>query len=316
MVSARSTRIVVVGAGSVGATTAYTLLLRERADEIVLVDVNRDRAYGEALDMQHGLPFIGGVKIRQGDYSDCTDADIVVVTAGAAQKPGETRQDLLTRNVSIVKAIVKDVVTFNRHGILLIATNPVDVLSYFAWKESGWLANRVIGSGTLLDTSRFRYLISRELNVDSRSVHAHIIGEHGDTEVALWSRAMVAGMPLDIDEPTRQRIAADTKNAAYEVIQAKGFTSYAIGLALDRICAAILNDEHAVLNVSTLIDVATTDLLPDTEPHVYLGVPCVVGANGIERIIQPALSDDERQGFQRSAELVRTRIEFASKHEH
>lgn len=305
----KKSRIVVVGAGSVGATTAYTLLLRERADEIILVDVNHAKAYGEALDMQHGLPFIGGVRIRDGNYEDCETADIIIITAGAAQGPDETRQDLLTRNVRIVKSIVRDITKYNQDGILLVATNPVDVLSYFAWKESGLVHNRVIGSGTLLDTSRFRHLIGREMNVDPRSVHAHIIGEHGDSEMAVWSRAMIAGMPLDLDEASRDRIAVDTKNAAYEVIKAKGFTSYAIGLALDKICAAILNDEQSVLNVSALFRFET-GLVRQDEFSVYLGIPCVVGANGIERTIKPILTPDEQTQFLRSAELLKSRIEF------
>ncbi|MCL6631975.1 MAG: L-lactate dehydrogenase [Alicyclobacillus herbarius] len=298
----KPTRIVVIGAGAVGATTAYTLLLRNRADEIVLLDVNADKARGEALDMQHGRPFTGGSKVWAGDYSDCADADIVIVTAGVAQRPGETRQELLSRNVTIVRSVVEQVIAYNDHGILLMATNPVDVLSYVAWRVSGWPAERVIGSGTVLDSARFRFRLGQELGVDARSVHAHILGEHGDTEVAAWSKTNVAGVPVQLPEDQKQRIYTETRDAAYEIIRAKGSTSYAIALALDRICAAILSDEHAVLNVSTrLMDYHGIS-------NLYMGVPCVVDRTGVVRIIDLPLTDDELTLLHRSAAELSKRI--------
>lgn len=231
----KPSRVVIIGMGAVGTTTGYTLMLRQRSSELVFVDVNHDKATGEMLDMNHGLPFTGGVKVWAGDYSDCKDADIIIITAGASQKPGETRIDLLKKNASIFKDIIDRITEVNSHGILLIATNPVDILSYTSWKQSGWPASRVIGSGTLLDSARFRYLIGKNKGIDPRGIHAHIIGEHGDSEVPVWSLANVAGTDLELDEETQQEIFNSTKNAAYEIINAKGATSYAIALALDRI---------------------------------------------------------------------------------
>jgi L-lactate dehydrogenase len=298
----KPSRIAVIGAGAVGATTAYTLFLRERAAEIVLIDVNREKVFGEAFDMQHGRPFVGGVKIWAGDYADCSSADIVIITAGVAQRPGETRQALLTRNAHIVREVVDSVVHCTRQAILLVATNPVDVMSYVAWKQSGLASPRVIGSGTVLDSARFRYLLGDELGVDPRSVHGHIIGEHGDTEVPLWSKTNIAGVPVQLPEGTRDSIYRQTRDAAYRVIEAKGYTSYAIALALDRICAAILHDEHAVLNVSTLL----RDYHGISD--VYMGVPCVVGRDGVERVIDMPLDEVELVNLRKSAEELSARI--------
>ncbi|WP_206922466.1 L-lactate dehydrogenase [Alicyclobacillus suci] len=295
-------RIAVVGAGAVGSTTAYTLFLRERATEIVLVDNNADKARGEALDMQHGRPFAGGVKVWSGDYRDCQDADIVIVTAGVSQQPGETRQALLARNATIVQQIVQEVTRYNETGILLIATNPVDVLSYVAWRTSGWSTERVIGSGTVLDSARFRHLLGEHFTVDPRSVHAHVIGEHGDTEVPVWSTTNVAGVPVELPGMQKADISAKTRDAAYDIIMAKGYTSYAIALALDRICAAILHDEHAVLNVSTLL----SDYHGVSD--VYMGVPCVVGRQGVERVVTLPLAEAEMRNFRHSAQTLAARI--------
>lgn len=300
--SFKPTRIVVIGTGAVGSTTAYTLLLHRRMSELVLIDVNKDKARGDALDMNHGLPFVGNVRVWAGDYPDCKDADIVVITAGAAQKPGETRLDLLKRNIRIFESIIENVTKYNTNGILLIATNPVDVLSYFSWKKSGFPANRVIGSGTLLDSARFRYLIAEELEIDPRSVHAHIIGEHGDSELPVWSRANIAGLPVDLPEDKQNEIFQNTRDAAYEIINAKGATFYAIALALDRICAAILRNESSVLTVSTLLE--GTYGLHD----VYLGVPCIVDHSGVRSILNLELSDKELELLHRSAGTLKEQI--------
>lgn len=300
--SFKPTRIAVIGTGAVGSTTAYTLLLRKRMSELVLIDVNKDKALGDALDMNHGLPFVGGVRVWAGDYPDCKDADIVIITAGAAQKPGETRLDLLKRNIAIFEGIIENVVRYNTTGILLIATNPVDVLAYFSWKKSGWPTNRVIGSGTLLDSARFRYLIGEELNVDPRSVHAHIIGEHGDSELPVWSRAHIAGINVELGEAAKQKIFASTRDAAYQIIKAKGATYYAIALALDRICAAILDNESSILTVSTLIDgMYGVD-------DVYLGVPCVVDHTGVSKVLELPLDGKELELFRTSAETLKEQI--------
>ncbi|MCY9662681.1 L-lactate dehydrogenase [Paenibacillus chondroitinus] len=297
------TKIVIIGVGAVGATTAYTLLLRERVDELVLIDANKGKAKGDAIDMNHGLPFLGRTKVWAGEYEDCRDADIIIITAGAAQKPGETRIDLLKRNVAIFESIMTEVLKYNHDGILLIASNPVDIMSYFSWWKSKWPVQRIIGSGTLLDSSRFRYLIGEELGIDPRSVHAHIIGEHGDSELPVWSLANIAGTRIPFDEETKERIFTNTRDAAYEIISAKGATYYAIALALDRICTAILHDEGAVLNVSTL--------LQDYHgvSNVYLGVPCIVDSSGVREVLKLELSESEREQLHRSAQKLKELIQ-------
>lgn len=298
----KKTRVVVIGVGAVGSTTAYTLLLRRRMDELVLIDANHDKAVGDALDMNHGMPFLGSAKVWAGTYEDCADADIIIITAGAAQKPGETRVDLLKRNVAIYESIIEQVLKYNKDGILLIATNPVDIMSYFSLKRSGWPVHRVIGSGTLLDSARFRYLIGEELQLDPRSVHAHIIGEHGDSELPVWSLANVAGTDLTLDEETKERIFVNTRDAAYQIIEAKGATYYAIALALDRIVTAILRNESAVLNVSTLLN----DYHGVSD--VYLGVPCIVDRTGIREVLKINLNEDEKSLLQKSADKLKALI--------
>jgi len=289
------TRIVIIGVGAVGSTTAYTLLLRERVDELVLIDANQNKAIGDALDMNHGLPFLCRSKVWAGTYEDCRNADIVIITAGAAQKPGESRIDLLKRNGAIFESIVDEVMKYNSDGILLIASNPVDIMAYYSWKKSQWPAHRVIGSGTLLDSARFRYLIGEHLHIDPRSVHAHIIGEHGDSELPLWSLANVAGTDLSLNTGEQEQIFVNTRDAAYQIINAKGSTYYAIALALDRICTAILRDEGSVLNVSTLL----YDYHGVSD--VYLGVPCVVDRQGVREVLDLVISDNEKELLHRSA---------------
>lgn len=299
----KKTKIVIIGTGAVGSTTAYTLLLRNRMDELVLIDAHADKAAGDALDMNHGMPFLGGARVWAGTYADCTGADIIIITAGAAQKPGEPRVDLLKRNVEIFNSIIDQVLPYNNDGILLIASNPVDIMSYFSWKKSGWPTNRVIGSGTLLDSARFRYLIGQRLQIDPRSVHAHIIGEHGDSELPLWSLANVAGTKLQLSDEDKEDIFTNTRDAAYQIIEAKGATYYAIALALDRICTAILRDEGAVMNVSTLL----TDYYGVSD--VYLGVPCIVDRSGIRQTMDIVITDEEQELFHRSADKLKNLIQ-------
>ncbi|MCI3927044.1 L-lactate dehydrogenase [Paenibacillus sp. TRM 82003] len=299
MVTRKATRVAVIGVGAVGSTTAYTLLLRERVDELVLIDANHNKAVGDALDMNHGMPFLGRAKVWAGTYEDCRDAEIVVITAGAAQRPGETRIDLLKRNVAIFESIIGELDKVGAQGILLIASNPVDVMSYFTLKKSDRPVHRVIGSGTLLDSARFRYLIGDALNLDPRSVHAHIVGEHGDSEVPLWSLANVAGTDLELDEETKDSIFAGTRDAAYGIIQAKGATYYAIALAIDRICTAILRNEGSVLNVSTLL----TDYHGVSD--VYLGVPCVVDGQGVRDVLKLEITEEEKRLLHRSADKLK-----------
>ncbi len=231
------TKIAIVGAGNVGATFAYALLQSGLASEIVLIDANKTKAEGEAMDLNHAVPFVHPTKIKAGEYIDCKGAAITVVTAGSSQKPGETRLDLVHRNVDIFKQIVPQIVSNNPDGLLLIATNPVDVLSYASWKFSGLPSSRVIGSGTILDTARFRYLLSQHAEVDPRSVHAYIIGEHGDSEVPVWSLANIAGMRLQdyckanckgFEPEVWEDIYRQTRDAAYQIIERKGETYYAV----------------------------------------------------------------------------------------
>lgn len=302
----KKTRIVVIGVGAVGSTTAYTLLLRNRMDELVLIDSDKGKAIGDALDMNHGLPFLNRTKVWAGDYEDCAEADIIIITAGAAQKPGETRIDLLKRNVIIYQSITDEVLKHNQTGILLIASNPVDVMSYFTWKKSGWPVNRIIGSGTLLDSARFRYLIGEKLEIDPRSVHAHIIGEHGDSEVPVWSLANIAGTELSITEEDKAEIFGNTKNAAAQIIEAKGATYYAIALALDRICTAILANEAAVLNVSTLL----TDYHGISD--VFIGVPCIVDRTGVREVLSLNITNQEKELLNASADKLKDIIKSIS----
>lgn len=300
------TRVAIIGVGAVGSTTAYTLLLRHRMDELVLIDANKEKAIGDALDMNHGMPFMSITKVWAGDYEDCADADIIIITAGAAQRPGESRIDLLKRNVAIYESITDSVLKYNKDGIILIASNPVDVMSYFTWKKSGWPVNRIIGSGTILDSARFRYLIGEKLQIDSRSVHAHIIGEHGDSELPLWSLANIAGTELSLSYEEKAEIFLDTKDAAEQIIKAKGATFYAIALALDRVCTAILRNEAAVLNVSTLL----TDYHGVSD--VYIGVPCIVDRNGVREILPLKINDEEKMLLHSSANKLKEVIRSIS----
>ncbi|MEA5078096.1 MAG: L-lactate dehydrogenase [Anaerolineaceae bacterium] len=301
-------KIAIVGVGNVGATFAYALLGSGLASQIVLIDANKTRAEGEAMDLNHAVPLTHSTKIWAGDYPDCAGAAITVITAGTAQKPGETRLDLVQRNYSIYQSIIPQVVKVNPDGILLIASNPLDVLSYAAMKLSGLPANRVIGSGTILDTARFRYLLSQHAGVDPRSVHAYIIGEHGDSEVPVWSAANIAGMSLtefckmncdSYDQSDYDEIFAQTRDAAYQIIERKGATFYGIGMGLVRICEAILRGQNTVLSVSTLIhDYYGID-------DVYLSLPCVIGREGVQKFMRLPLDEKEVDGLQSSAKILK-----------
>ncbi len=308
---AHPTRVAVVGAGNVGATFAYALMLSGLASEIVLIDQNRSRAEGEAMDLNHAVPFASPARIWAGDYADCAGAAVTVITAGAAQKPGETRLDLVKRNAAIFQSIVPQVAHHNPNGIIVVTTNPVDVLSYVAWKQSGLPSQRVIGSGTILDTARFRYLLSQHFGVDPRSVHAYIVGEHGDSEVPVWSLANIAGMRLQdfccfqdvkYDQAKMDDIFQQTRDAAYRIIERKGATYYAIGAGLARIVETILRDQSTVLSVSTLIDKYYG--IDD----VYLSLPAVIDRAGVEGVLRLDLDEGEIVGLRRSAEVLQSTI--------
>jgi len=302
-------KVAVVGAGKVGSTFAYALLLSGLVGEMVLIDVDRERVEGEAMDLNHAVPLSNPVRIWAGDYADCAGADVVVIAAGTAQRPGETRLDLVKRNAAIFNDVISRITAHNQTGILLIATNPVDVLSYVAWKVSGFPSGRVIGSGTVLDTARLRYLLGEHFGVDARNVHAYIIGEHGDSEVPVWSLANVAGMQLDdfcrredceLGPQIRARIFEQTRDAAYEIIQRKGATYYAVAAGLLRIVESILRDQHTVLAVSSLVP-GYYDI-----EDVYLSLPAVVDRGGVERVLHLPLNEQETEALHKSAAVLRS----------
>lgn len=300
-------RVAVVGLGNVGATLAYGLLLSGLAAEIVLIDSNHAKAEGEAMDLNHAVPFSHPTRIWAGSYNDCSDAAVIVITAGAGQKAGDTRLDLLQHNADIFRQIVPLIVEHNRNGILLIATNPVDVLTALTMKLSGLPGRRVFGSGTILDTARFRYLLSQHFGVEARSVHAYIIGEHGDSEVPVWSLANVAGMRLEefcaaldrsCDWEALHGIFEQTRNAAYHIIARKRATYYAVATGLTRIVEAILRDQNTVLSVSSHVDgiYGISD--------VCLSLPSIVNRNGIERVLHLNLSTEEEEKLRNSAAIL------------
>jgi L-lactate dehydrogenase len=308
---AHPTRVAVVGTGAVGSTFAFALLLSGLASEILLVDANERKAEGEAMDLLHAVPFARTAHVWAGPIEDCRGAAVTVISAGAAQRPGETRLDLVQKNAAIFRELVPRIAEANPDGIIVVATNPVDVLTYLTYRISGLPAARVIGSGTVLDTARFRMLLAEHYGVDPRSVHAHMAGEHGDSEVPVWSSANIAGMPLrdfgtttgiGNDPAALERIYTDTRDAAYQIIERKGATFYAVAAGLVRIVQAILRDQHTVLSVSSLI----RDYYGISD--VYLSLPTVIGRHGVERIVPLGLSADEAAGLRRSAGLLRETI--------
>jgi len=312
--SMQQRRVVIIGAGAVGATYCYALAQSGLADEIVLTDKNEDLMKGQVLDLVHGQSFFPTVAIRSGTIDDCTDAQLVVITAGAAQKPGESRLELIKKNAEITGGIAEAVARSQCKGVMLIVTNPVDVLTYVALKRSGWEKGRVIGSGTVLDSSRFRHLLSKHCNIDVHNVHAYILGEHGDSEFAAWSMTNIAGINIDEYCPVclqcqdwkkvRMTIEQQVRDSAYHIINYKGSTQFAVGLALVRITGAVLRTQNTILSVSTLLD--SEFGLSD----VCLSVPCVVTDKGIARIIESPLSPGELDSLSRSAGILKEAISF------
>ncbi len=307
----RPQRLAVIGAGNVGSTFAYTALLRGQVSEIVLIDIDKKRAEGQAMDLVHAAPLSNPVRIWAGDYDDCADAAVIMIAAGASQKPGQSRLDLLQTNAGIFSTIIPKAIERNDQAILLIATNPVDIMSYVAWKVSGLPASRVIGSGTVLDTARFRSLLGGALDLDPRNIHAYIIGEHGDSEVAVWSRTTVAGIPVDdfcrnagcrLPETAREDIFRQAREAAYEIIDKKGSTYYAVAAALSRILASILQDQRSLLPVSTLVP-AHYGL-----GEIYLSLPSLLGHDGVLRVLEMPLSDAEEKALVESAKVLQEAI--------
>ena len=297
-----------IGCGAVGATSAFSLMQSGLFSELVLIDANQQKAEGEATDLSHGLPFGRPMKIYAGTYDDLADCYLIIITAGAAQKPDETRIDLVNKNVKIFKSIIPEIVKRNTEGILLVVSNPVDILTYVTLKLSGFPTNRVIGSGTVLDTARLKYLLGEHLQVDSRSIHAFIIGEHGDSELAVWSSANVSGVDLNHFCELRghynhmeamERIYTDVRDSAYEIIEKKGATYYGIAMAVRRICESIIRNEHSILPISSLI--CGHYGLED----VCMGVPTVVGRNGAETVLDIPLHGLEQRKLMASADALR-----------
>ena len=306
-------KVILVGDGAVGSSYAYALVLQGIAEELGIIDIAREKTEGDALDLSHALAFNSPKKIYAASYEDCADADIVCITAGAPQKPGETRLDLVHKNLRILKGIVEPIMASGFDGIFLVAANPVDILTYATMKFSGLPKERVIGSGTALDSARFRQAIAELVNVDARNVHGYILGEHGDTEFPVWSHANIGGLQIyewvkqnpEVDEEKMVEIFFQVRDAAYEIIKKKGATFYGIGATLARITKAILNNEKAILPLSVYL-----------EGHyglddVYIGAPAVIGRNGIESVIEIPLAPAEQEKMEHSAKTLKAIIDEA-----
>lgn len=309
MTEINSRKIAIIGCGFVGSACAFALMQSGLFSEMVLIDSNEERAEGEALDISHGLPFSKPMQIYSGTYDDITDAGIIAITAGAGQKPGESRLELVHKNVEIFKSIIPEISKRNYKGILLIVSNPVDIMTYTALKLSGLPSNQVFGSGTVLDTARLKYLLGEHLGVDARSVHAFILGEHGDSEIAAFSSANVSGIELkkfcdfacktDKHEEAMKEIAEDVKLSAYEIIKKKGATYYGIAMSVRRICEAIILDQKSILPISCLQNGK------NGIENVALSMPMIVGKHGAERSVEISLSEEERRAIKSSADMLK-----------
>ena len=300
-------KVVIIGCGFVGSACAFAIMQSGLFSEMVLIDADRNRAEGEALDISHGVPFARPIKIYAGDYDDIKNASIIIVTAGANQKPGETRLDLVQKNISIFKSIIPEIKKRDFKGILLVVTNPVDILTTVAQKLSGLPENKVIGSGTVLDTARLKYELGNHLNVDSRSVHAFIIGEHGDSEIPAWSGVNISGVPLQKfcemrgycdHEGNMERIAEEVKNSAYKIIEKKKATYFGVAMAVKRICEAIIRDEKSIMPISSIMHGEYGI------EGISLSMPAIVGKDGFECHVPIQLNEEEIKKLQQSAQIL------------
>ncbi|HEY9060755.1 MAG TPA: L-lactate dehydrogenase [Pseudobacteroides sp.] len=301
-------KVAIIGAGFVGASAAFALSLNQMVSELVLIDVAKEKAAGEAMDINHGLSFLGQMKVYDGDYSDVADCDVIVITAGANRKPGETRIDLAKKNVAIAKEITSNIMKYYTRGVILVVANPVDVLTYKIQKWSGLPAGRVLGTGTVLDSSRFRYLLSEKFDVDVRNVHGYIIGEHGDSQLPLWSATHIAGKNINeyfadpaygISEADKEAIMVDVKTAGAEIIKRKGATYYAIAVSINTILESLLKDQNTIRTVSTVIN-GNYGI-----EEVALSLPSIVNSNGVKSIVDLKLADDELAALKHSAEQLK-----------
>lgn len=296
-------KVVVIGCGNVGMSYAYALLnQRTNVGELVLIDLDEERVEGEVMDLNHCLAFAPSqINIKAGIYEDCKDAKLVVIAAGANQNPGETRMDLINKNSAIFKNIVTSVTKSGFDGIFLVATNPLDVMTYLTWKYSKFPSNKVLGSGTSLDTSRLRYLIGSKIGVSPKNIHAYVVGEHGDSEFVPWSNANVGLQNIKnfLNEEELEEICDEVKKAAYEIINKKGATYYGIGMCLVRITNAILGDENAIITVSSY----------DEDNDIYIGIPSILNKDGVKSRIYINLTDDEKNKLQSSVDIIKNAIE-------
>ncbi|MCI8888698.1 MAG: L-lactate dehydrogenase [Hungatella sp.] len=309
-------KVVLVGTGMVGMSYAYSLLNQNVCDELVLVDLDKKRAEGEAMDLNHGLAFsAANMKIYAGEYEDCRDADIVVICAGVAQRPGETRLALLRRNAKVFQSIVEPVTASGFDGIFLVATNPVDIMTKITYMLSGFNPRKVLGSGTALDTARLRYLLGEYLRVDPRNIHAYVMGEHGDSEFVPWSQAQIGTKSIldaceenpEIDREKLREIEKEVQGAAYRIIEAKNATYYGIGMALTRITKAILGDENSILTVSAMLKGEYG------QQDVFSGVPCIINKNGVQRVLKLCLTQEELGRLGESSRVLRESYEELAK---
>ena len=313
MILLNRSKVVIVGTGFVGMSYAYALVNQGTIEDLVLIDVNEEKALGEAMDLNHGLAFAPRkMSIKAGTYDDCKDADLVVITAGVSQKPDETRIDLLNRNALIIESVTKSIMSSGFDGILLVASNPVDILTYIAQKASGLPTSKVLGSGTSLDTARLRYEISNYIHIDARNIHAYIMGEHGDTEFVCWSKAYVGAKPmLDVIESMKEiefkdldQIYIKVRDAAKEIIKRKVSTYYGVGMALVRITQAIFNNENSILPVSVY-----NGGVYDIEPDLYIGLPAVLNRDGVHHVVHLKLNEDEQQKLAYSANHLKSNLD-------
>lgn len=305
--SARS-KVVIIGAGFVGASAAFAMSINQLCSELVLIDINGAKASGEAIDINHGLPFLGQMNIHAGDYSDCANADVIVITAGAARKPGETRLDLAKKNVAIAKGMTENIMKYYNGGVILVVANPVDILTYMISKWSGLPAGRVIGSGTVLDSARFRSLLSQKFNIDVKNIHGYIIGEHGDSQFPAWSATHIAGLSIDeycaatgtvFTAEDRIEIAKDVRTAGADIIKDKGATYYGIAIAINIIVESLLHGNNTIRTVGAIMN-------GEYGIHdIAINVPCIIGANGVEKVLELTLTPEEKKLMQHSAEQVK-----------
>ena len=295
-------RVIIIGCGNVGMSYAFSLLNQNtNVNELVLIDINKDRIIGEVMDLNHCLAFSPSkIDIRVGDYSDCRDAKLIVIAAGANQNPGETRMDLINKNSKIFKSIITEVMKNNFKGYFLVATNPLDIMTYITYKYSGMTPNKVIGSGTSLDTARLRYIVGEKVGINPKSIHTYVIGEHGDSEFVLWSSALIGSEKIDkyLTQDEMIKIEDDVRNAAYEIIDRKGATYYGIAMCLTRITTAILNNENTIITVSSY----------DEENDIYFSTPSVINKDGATKKMKIELNNEEQEKLDNSINVIKDAI--------